>query len=411
MRVGPAGEFHLTYCSNIHPGESWPEVRANLERHLLPLKAQLAPEAPFGVGLRLSARAADELAQAPGELDRFAAWLEANGLYVFTLNGFPHGGFHRTTVKDQAYAPDWTRPEREIYTLRLARLLARLLPVGLDGGISTVPLSYKRWHAGEGARDAVRGEASLRIASVAAALARLEAETGRRIHLDIEPEPDCLLEDTAETVTFFRERLLRDGAARLAADWGLSRAAAEELLLRHVRVCWDACHAAVEYEEPAAVLDGLGRAGIRVGKVQVSAALKVPLGEAPARDDLARRLRPFAESTYLHQVVERRADGTLRRHADLPQALERIREADAVEWRIHFHVPVFAAFCGGLSSTQDELRATLDLLRQRPFCQHIEIETYTWEVLPPEQRLDIGRSIRREFDWVLGVLGRPAGSA
>ncbi|WP_135466085.1 metabolite traffic protein EboE [Crenalkalicoccus roseus] len=407
MRAGPGGEFHLTYCTNIHPGESWDEVRASLERHLPPLKAQLSPRAPFGVGLRLSARAAAELEAEAGALDRLAAWLEAEGLYVFTINGFPHGGFHRTVVKDQVYAPDWTRAERLDYTLRLARILARLLPAGMEGGISTVPLSYKRWHPSEAAREEVRRAASLRLATAAAALSRLAEETGRLIHLDIEPEPDCLIEDAEETVAFFGGPLLRHGAPAL----GLPRGTAEERLRVHLRVCWDACHAAVEYEAPEAVLRRFEAAGIGVGKLQVSAALKATLGDAAARRALAERLRPFAESTYLHQVVERRGDGGLRRHPDLDIALGRIADPEAREWRVHFHVPVFAADCGGLDTTRAELEETLALLRRRPFCSHLEIETYTWEVLPPAQRLDLAQSIRREFDWVLGVLGRPGAAA
>ncbi len=391
MRTGPGGRFHLAYCTNVHPGEDWAGTWAELLRHLPPLKAQLSPRAPFGVGLRLSDLAARELGEGD-RLERFAAWLDAQGLYVFTLNGFPYGSFHGTVVKDSVYAPDWTRPERGAYTARLARILARLLPEGLEGGISTVPVSYKRWHAtrdaGEGVLDAgVEG-----LLESARFLARIEAETGAVIHLDLEPEPDCVLEDAAETVALF-ERLLRRAGPGEAGT-----------VLRHVRVCWDACHAAVEYEDTADALRRFDAAGIAVGKLQLSSALRAPLGDAEARRALAKRLLPFAEGTYLHQVVERRADGTLRRHADLGGALAHIGDADAREWRVHFHVPIFAADLGGLATTQVELRATLDALMRRPFCEHLEIETYTWDVLPPALRLDLPRSLLREYEWVLGSL-------
>ena len=225
----------------------------------------------------------------------------------------------------------------------------------------------------------------------------MEAETGRLVHLDLEPEPDCLLEDAAETASFFEEHLLRRAEPHEAAG-----------VLRHLRVCWDACHAAVEYERAADAVRRFDALGIAVGKLQISSALKAPLGDPAARRALAQRLRPFAEGTYLHQVVERRLDGSLHRHADLGEALERIDEPMAAEWRIHFHVPVFAAECGGLSTTQAELRDTLDLLQQRPFCTHLEIETYTWEVLPPALRLDLPRSLKREYDWVLAALASRA---
>ena len=60
-------------------------------------------------------------------------------------------------------------------------------------------------------------------------------------------------------------------------------------------------------------------AGIRVGKVQVSAGLRVRMD--PGDRALVDALRPFAEGVYLHQVVERR-DGRLVRYLDLPEALE-----------------------------------------------------------------------------------------
>jgi len=398
VRHGPGNRFHLTYCTNVHPGESWAETFVELARHLPPLRDTLAPHAPFGVGLRLSDLAARELLDGDS-LDQFAAWLDRHGLYVFTLNGFPYGSFHHAVVKDAVYAPDWTRPERLAYTVRLARILARLLPNGVEGGISTVPVSYKRWHATPQAREAALDAGADRLLDAARHLERVAAETGRVIHLDLEPEPDCLIEDTAETVQFF-ERLLRRAGP---GDAGM--------VLRHLRVCWDVCHAAIEYETLGDALRRFDALGMAVGKVQLSSALKAPLGDAAARHALAARLQPFAEGTYLHQVVERRVDGTLRRHADLGDALDRIADPGAQEWRIHFHVPVFAADLGGLATTQPELQATLDLLHRRSFCDHLEIETYTWDVLPPALRLDLPRSLLREYEWVLGALEATACAA
>ena len=264
MRAGPHGRFHLAYCTNVHPGEDWAETEAELLRHLPPLKAALAPRSPFGVGLRLSNRAASELEQ-DGRLERFAAWLQASGMYAFTLNGFPYGSFHRTAVKADVYAPDWTRPERLAYTARLARILARLLPDGVEGGISTVPVSYKRWHVSAADRDGALDAGVDRLLEAARMLARIEAETGRVIHLDLEPEPDCLLETAAETVDLFKRLLRRAGPG------------GEAMVLRHLRVCWDACHAAVEYERTADAVSRFDAVGIGVGKLQISSALKASL--------------------------------------------------------------------------------------------------------------------------------------
>ena len=214
MKIGTNGSFHLTYCSNIHPGETWDEVFTNLQQYLPVLKGKLSPKAPFGIGLRLADVAARELLT--GEtFTQFQDWLNQQDLYVFTLNGFPYGGFHRQVVKDRVYAPDWSKPERVEYTLRLVRILAALLPAGMDGGISTVPLSYKPWWTTDTARESVMGECSLNLATVAAEMARIREETGKLLHLDLEPEPDGSIENTAEVIDFFQTWLLPRGGVAL----------------------------------------------------------------------------------------------------------------------------------------------------------------------------------------------------
>ena len=405
MQVGQDTPLHLTYCSNIHPGEHWGEVFAQLKAHLPVLKKRLAPTRSFGVGLRLSDMAARELLDGD-RLARFREWLDARGLYVFTVNGFPYGGFHGQVVKENVYAPDWSTAARVQYSLRLVRILAALVPEGAEGSISTSPLSYKPWVASKpAAREAAFREGSRHLADVAAAMAQIYEDTGTLLHLDLEPEPDCLIENTAETIDFFQTWLWPVGGAHLARRLGCAQKEAEAHLRRHVTVCYDTCHFAVEYERPADALARFAAAGVRVGKVQASAALKADLPASPAaRRALADRLRPFAESTYLHQVIERRADGTLRRYPDLPDALPHIGRTEARAWRIHYHVPIFTRSFQGLCSTQGDIAETLRALPQSSDCRHLEIETYTWDVLPPALKIDLDASIAREYDWLLRQL-------
>lgn len=401
MRIGSDGRFQLTYCTNIHPSDGWPAALANLQRYGPALRARLAPGQPFGIGLRLSGKESRELLLGD-QLAQFQAFLAAQGLYVFTINGFPYGTFHRQPVKAHVHTPDWREEERVQYTLRLAKILARLLPAGMDGGISTSPLSYRSWvDVGD---TAMWEHLTRQIVRVAAALAQIAARDGRLIHLDIEPEPDGLLENSVELASFFDEWLLPRGGRMLAEQLNLSLDAARELLLDHVRMCWDTCHVSLAYESPADVLARLDAVGIKVGKIQVSSALKVALPHDPAeRGEAARALQPFVESIYLHQVIQRSADGTLRHYADLPEALAQIGDPQAEQWRVHFHVPIFIEHCASFSTTQDDIQRTFALLQQRPFCRQLEIETYTWEVLPPALKVDLLESIAREYEWVRDV--------
>jgi sugar phosphate isomerase/epimerase len=300
------------------------------------------------------------------------------------------------------HAPDWRDPERVAYTLRMIEILAALLPPGMEGGLSTSPLSYKGW---VDAKDEATWDLMIdRLIQIAAALVRLRQERGIAIHLDVEPEPDGLLGNFGELADFYEMRLLPVGAPRLATELGIPEAEAQSCLLEHLRVCFDACHIAVGYEEPAALLDRFADLGIRIGKIQISSALKVLLpDDTAAREETARTLAAFADATYLHQVVQRNRDGSFTSYPDLPDALPHITDPEAVEWRIHFHVPIFVGRYATFGSTQDELRRVLDLARERRCTPHLEIETYTWGVLPPELKVDLTESIAREYEWARDV--------
>ena len=389
MRVG---RFHLTYCSNIHPGETWREVQHSLAANLPAVRRHLAHEGPLGIGLRLSAAAAEAL-DAPGELEAFREFLAAGDYYVFTINGFPYGAFHGTRVKEAVYRPDWRDERRLEYSNRLARLLAALLPPGVDGTVSTVPGAFK---PALGGADDVQRMTELLLRHVAE-LMELRERTGRTVMLALEPEPACFLETTAEAVDFFRSWLFNPVVLR-RAEGLLPRPVTADDVCRHLGICYDACHMAVQFEEVASSLADFAGAGIRIGKVQVSAGLRVGFDGRCAA--VRSRLAPFAEDTYLHQVVERGGSG-LARFVDLPEALERCRDDGHREWRVHFHLPVYLEKAPGLETTHEQLETLLALARRDGFCDYLEVETYTWSVLAPELRThDLPAAIARELAWV-----------
>lgn len=385
---------HLTYCTNIHAGEPLDEVMSSLARHLPDIKARVARDRPLGVGLRLGNAAASRLRE-PGALAELKSFLASGGYYVFTLNGFPYGAFHGRAVKEDAYRPDWGDPLRQAYTDHLADILAELLPAGQEGSVSTVPCTFKPW--AEGRLEAVTDHLIRHVAH----LVGIRGRTGQTIALALEPEPCCYLETIDETVAFFKNRLFdRGGVARLAALTGLSAADAETAMRAHIGVCYDVCHAAVEFEDPQASVEQLRANGILIAKLQLSSALRVAAFERES----ARHLAAFAEPVYLHQVVQK-SNGSLRRFVDLPQALAASGDAAGAEWRVHFHVPVFLEQMAHFGTTQSFLAAILALHRANPISQHLEVETYTWDVLPESYRnLDLSAAIARELNWVKAQL-------
>ena len=396
MKLGGA---HLGYCTNIHPGESWDEVRASLGRYLPLVKRRVSPDAPFGVGLRLSARAAATLAEPPA-LEEFREFLAAENLYVFTINGFPYGPFHGTPVKERVYLPDWCDPARLAYTNQLADLLAALLPADWTGygSVSTVPGAFKTAATGPAAVAAIVEQLLQHVAH----LVSLERRSGRCIVLALEPEPCCLLETVDETVEFFVAHLHSMAAAKRVAELArLSLPDAEEALHRHLGVCLDLCHAAVEYEEPADCIAALESAGIAIAKMQVTAGLRIPAVDEGA----VAALRQYEDAVYLHQVVEHGPHG-LARYADIGDAVAAGRwRAGDCEWRVHFHVPVFLEALTPFASTQPFVREVLARQRRGACTSHLEVETYTWSVLPAQHRhVDIDEAIARELEWVRGEL-------
>lgn len=398
---------HLGYCTNIHPGESWADHFAALQQAVPELKQRLSPDAPLGLGLRLANEASEEL-EKPENLVAFQQWLADTGCYIFTMNGFPFGSFHHTVVKDQVHSPDWTTEARVDYTKRLFRILSVLLPVdelgnAIPGGLSTSPLSYRHWFEWEqpAARDYIFSQTTQNVLEVVVELIRLRQQTDRLMHLDLEPEPDGIIETADEFIAWFTDYLLPMGIEQLTDQFGLTDEAAEAAICEHVRLCYDVCHFAVGYERPAEVLDKLKNYGLRVGKIQISAALKAAFPvDADGREAVRQAFERFNEPTYLHQVVARTHDGSLLRFTDLPNALAAVDDTHA-EWRAHFHVPIFVPDYGVLQSTQDDIREVLRLQAERAFTNQMEVETYTWDVLPEGLKLDLIDSIEREMKWVL----------
>ncbi len=396
---------HLTYCSNIHPGESWDATFQNLKKYTTKVKEKLSADRPFGIGLRLSAQAAQTLLEGEN-LINFRDWLGDHHMYVFTMNAFPYGGFHQQVVKDKVHAPDWTTTDRLKYTLNTFDILSDLIPVGLEGGISTSPLSYRHWHDTPEKLEAAKQTALDHLMTVVMHLQQIKENRGKHLHLDIEPEPDGIIENCDEFIAYFQDYLLRQGAKKLAARTGQSIDEAEESIREHVQLCHDVCHFAVGFEDAGEVITKVRSAGIKTGKIQISAALKGSWNSAESRDQICNNLQSFDEPVYLHQAMVKPTGEEMERYRDLAPALKRMEGVAEGEVRTHYHVPLFTEQYDQLQSTQSDIVDTLIHWLQSPFTQHLEVETYTWDVLPDALKVDIVDSISREMEWVLKKISR-----
>lgn len=387
----------LTYCMNIHPTQTYAETLQSLKGPVRKVKTAFSPDADFPIGLRFSAETARAVLT-NSKTEELADVLSDIGLLPLTMNGFPYGPFHGTRVKENVYLPDWRAPERVDYTRDLVTLMAALNKPETFLTISTVPGTFRPNGAGAEAAMAAKY-----IESVADCI-QIGRQKGQTIALAIEPEPFCFLETIEESIAFFKEHLFSRAAAQTLADQsGLSVVQAQEALHDHIGLCYDVCHAAVEFEDPAQNFKDLANAGIAVQKIQLSSALRVASGSPAMRAALA----PFNEPTYLHQMIAKGVNG-LRRFSDLPEALGPDGASDGEEWRVHFHVPLFVEKFVQFDSTQAFLKEVLALHRQTPLSRLLEIETYTWDVLPDGIRAaSIEDDITRELNWVAAQLAAP----
>ena len=392
------GLGHLTYSTLVHPGDTWDEMWASLTTYVPKVKARVCPAKPFGVSLRLSAASAQTLVDSASERKKLKGFLADHDLYLYTVNAFPYGPFKNQVVKEQVYEPDWRSEERTRYTMNVADVLADVVPAGVSPSIQSAPLGFKPRVTGP----EVVASYTQHVLRVAAHLVALAERTGRIVTLALEPEPYCFLETTDETVAYFKDHLHSGAAAEtLAKLAGIPISEAHVELRRHVGVVFDICHQAVEFEDIAASLQKLVDAGIPVFKLQEAAAMRVPEVTQRIVDTLER----YAKTIYLTQTVEKK-DGKLTRFLNLEDAFEAWRRNPGPrEWRTHFHVPVFLDSLGELGTTRFAIEDALRFHKAKPLSRQLEIETYTWDVLPEHLKSgDIVDYVTRELEWVRGQL-------
>jgi hypothetical protein len=373
------------YCTNVHAGASLEQTLANLKQYALAIKQKVTPDAPMGVGLWLANPVVEYLIK-ENRIQMLKAFLDSHGLVAFTFNGFPYGNFHEQVVKKSVYQPDWSDTQRLDYTKNLATLLAQLTPEGQQGSISTLPLGWLSEPCDAGFYEA-SAENLLKLAEF---LAQMEKETGRLIHIAIEPEPGCVLDTAEDVIHFYQTHLLSKGK--------------DEIVLRYLRICHDICHSAVMFEEQPAAIKAYEALGIKIGKVQISSAVQAAF--ARMDDETARQaycqLKSFDEQRYLHQtcIAQKNSNpDSVEFYDDLSLAIA--SNPPCGIWRTHFHLPIFLETFGLLQSTQNDIIRCLDCIQHISDCKHFEVETYAWNVLPATlQCHDLSEGIAQELLWL-----------
>ena len=400
----PSERFgHLAYSTLVHPGDTWEEMRTSLETYAPAVKARVSPDDRYAVSLRISAASAQTLIADQQEVSRLRRWLAERDMYVYTVNAFPYGPFKGRVVMENVYEPDWATEDRVTYTCRVADILAELAPDDVDPSIQTAPLAFRPKVSTPDQID----DLTENLLRVVAHLVELERRTGRRVKLALEPEPFCFLETTEETVRYFQEHIYSGaGTARLMRLTQLPASEIAGAIRRHLGLVFDVCHQSVQFEDIAASLRMIYDAGVPVFKLQAAAALWVP----EVTDEAVAALEAFTDTIYLSQTTEKR-DGQLTRFLNLSDAIAawKLDSSGEREWRTHFHVPVFLDDLGEFRTTRPGIEAALAVHAELALSDHLEIETYTWDVLPAHLKTgDITDYVSRELEWMSDALSAAA---
>lgn len=388
------GLGHLTYSTLVHPGDTWEDMWHSLTTYVPKVKERIAPKERFGVSLRLAAASAERLVNDRPEREKLKKFLADNDMYLYTVNAFPYGPFKGRVVKEQVYEPDWRSEERTQYTINVAEILGDVAPEGTSPSIQSCPLGFKPRVTGS---DVVTAYTE-HVLRVVARLVEIHERTGRMVGLALEPEPFCFLETTDETVDYFTNHLYTGAsAATVARLAGIPISEAHSALRRHLGTVFDICHQAVAYENIAESLQKLVDAGIPIFKLQEAAALYMP----QVSNDVVDVLTPFAETIYLTQTMEKK-EGRMNRFLNLEDAFAAWKTNPGPrEWRTHIHVPVFLDDLGRFRTTRFAIEDALKYHKAKPLSRQLEIETYTWDVLPDNLKTgNIVDYVCREIEWV-----------
>lgn len=410
--INPSSEISFprtAYCSNVYSVSSWSEILDSLETFSKNLDHPSAPDIPLGLGVWIPAKSA-EFALKRDLAPQLSLLGQNSSLPVFCFNGFPHGNFHQKRVKEEVFSPDWTCQARLAYTLNLMKLATQNLKSGSEFGISTVPISWAGWIHSKSDLE----KAALHLSSAISDAFFAEKTKNILLHIDLEPEPFGYLSSSQDAIRFFKEVLIPVACPELQRQWGLSFDEATEVVLDKVRICYDTCHAAVEFENPSEVLKSYGAAGLKIGRFQISSAPILHLRHGLLHDGRqpSSVLSNIRKDLFLHQVIGRDLLQRSHRYSDLPEALDRLEEEKVSgEFRVHLHIPIYLERLGPIHTTQNHILELLESVSTDVLKKTVwEIETYTWSILPEEftdrtaQPIECG--IFKEILWLHSQIKR-----
>lgn len=387
-------KYHLTYCSNIFKEKTWKNLFCKLKIYITNLR-KFFKKKHIGLSLCLSNSLANEIKKTDN-ISNLKMWLKKNRLYISSINGFVYQTFHQKKIKENIYLPDWTSKKRLNFTQNLIDILKNIIKKNHDGSISTLPISYKSWTK-DNHKHYVLYKTSKHLSELLILLINIKKQIKNIIHLDIEPEPQCMIETYKETHTFFEQWLLP-----ICKKYLIPRYKKQKLITHiytHIKICYDICHFSVNFENHKEILNSIQKSKIKIGKIQISSALKINLNNNNKKSQL-KTLLTLQSSPFLHQTTEKVAK-KIKKYTDIKHILETFEQKTHGEMRIHCHISIHEKIYKNIETTHQETQETLKIFLKTLRIKHIEIETYTHNIIYDDNPL---AAIIKEYNWAIHTL-------
>lgn len=380
-------KFNLMYCSNIFKVKKLRDLIKSLT-----IYTEIIKEKKVALSLCLSNALAIEM-EKKKSINFFKKWLKKKNATLYSINGFVYKNFHKKNIKSNIHYPDWTSNLRFNYTKKLIKILNRFLPKCKTGSISSSPISYDGW-INYKYKDYVFFKSAKNISKILLHLMNIKKKI---IHLDIEPEPSCLINNFKMFIIFFKKWLIPFARKYLYNLKKISGRKSDFLIKKYIRLCYDISHFSVNFENHGKILQILKKEKIKIGKVQISSALEINVFKnIKIKENIIKNLAKISISPFLHQTVEKNKK-TIRIYNDLPNISNIFFKNTNSILRIHCHVPIYKTQYKNIKTTINETRKVLKMLIKTKNIKHFEIESYTYINIIKKDAFD---SIAKEYKCI-----------
>lgn len=383
-------KYIITYCSNIFKNNNGTQLLNSLNKYKKEFKSYK------DISICVSNNIINELNEKKN-LNKILTWKKINKKNIPLINGFVYKNFHQNLIKENIYYPDWTKKERFNFTKNTIFFAQKINKRSKICGISTLPITYKLW---------IKNNTKYNIKKainfffeILKILIKIKKYKNILIHIDIEPEPFCLLEDCKDFIYFFKSWILPELEEKIKIYLNVKKNKAKNVITKHLNLCFDICHSAVMFENQKLSLDLIKKFKIKIGRVQISSAIKIK----KINKHNFNHLNFLNKSPFLHQSLMKLNNLKYIKNNDFKN-IKIINNEIIKEIRIHCHVPIYKKkITNNIYTTQKELKNSLMNILKYDFTRNLEIETYTYNMLYKKKSNKI-KSMIKEYNWLINLI-------